>query len=116
MTWLEHLIELSYVLAFVCLYVLALNSLFLSIASYARISSRRGAPSSRDEGAAGFDDHAPRVLIQLPVFNEPCVIERALSAISQIRYPSSRLEIQVLDDSTDETPFLVERFISAHEA
>jgi cellulose synthase/poly-beta-1,6-N-acetylglucosamine synthase-like glycosyltransferase len=45
----------------------------------------------------------PRVTIQLPVFNEMYVVERLIDAVARIRYPRHLLEIQVLDDSTDET-------------
>ncbi|HZR10366.1 MAG TPA: cellulose synthase family protein [Myxococcales bacterium] len=45
----------------------------------------------------------PRVTIQLPIFNELYVVERLIDAVGKIRYPRERLEIQVLDDSTDET-------------
>ncbi len=45
----------------------------------------------------------PAVTIQLPIFNEIYVIERLLEAVARIDYPKDRLEIQVLDDSTDDT-------------
>ncbi|MEW4923774.1 cellulose synthase family protein [Algibacter sp. 2305UL17-15] len=45
----------------------------------------------------------PYVTIQLPVFNEMYVMERLLDNIAEIDYPKDKLEIQVLDDSTDET-------------
>ena len=45
----------------------------------------------------------PYVTIQLPVYNEEYVMERLLENIAKIEYPKSKLEIQVLDDSTDET-------------
>src|SRR2546425_1025066 len=45
----------------------------------------------------------PRVTIQLPIFNEMYVVERLIEAVARIEYPRDRLEIQVLDDSTDET-------------
>src|SRR5256886_11191484 len=45
----------------------------------------------------------PRVTIQLPVFNEMYVVERLIQAVCRIDYPRDCLEIQVLDDSTDET-------------
>lgn len=45
----------------------------------------------------------PHVTIQLPIYNEEYVIERLLDNIAKIEYPSSKLEIQVLDDSTDDT-------------
>ena len=48
-------------------------------------------------------DNVPYVTIQLPVFNELYVMERLLKNIALIDYPKNKLEIQVLDDSTDET-------------
>lgn len=45
----------------------------------------------------------PYVTIQLPVYNEEYVMERLLENIAKIEYPKSKLEIQVLDDSTDDT-------------
>ena len=41
--------------------------------------------------------------MQLPIFNEQFVIERLLDAICKLDYPLDKLDIQVLDDSTDET-------------
>jgi len=48
-------------------------------------------------------EEVPYVTIQLPVFNELYVMDRLLDNISLIDYPKDKLEIQVLDDSTDET-------------
>ncbi len=45
----------------------------------------------------------PKVTIQLPMYNEFYVVERLIDATCQIDYPKNKLEIQVLDDSTDET-------------
>lgn len=45
----------------------------------------------------------PMVTIQLPLYNEKYVVERLLDNISKIEYPTNKLEIQVLDDSTDES-------------
>ena len=55
------------------------------------------------EKAQFADDAMPFVTIQLPLFNEMYVAPRLLEAVAQIRYPKDRFEIQVLDDSTDET-------------
>ncbi len=49
------------------------------------------------------DDELPKVTVQLPLFNEPDVLERLLECVAGIDYPRDLLEIQVLDDSTDET-------------
>ena len=49
------------------------------------------------------DDDLPRITIQLPLFNEMYVVNRLVKAVTEIDYPRDRMEIQVLDDSTDET-------------
>ena len=51
----------------------------------------------------------PRVTVQLPIFNEMYVLDRLLESVAAIRYPKDRLEIQVLDDSTDETTAIASR-------
>lgn len=56
-------------------------------------------------------DDLPFVTIQLPIYNEMYVADRLIQAICQINYPKNRLEIQVLDDSTDETVDIVEKVI-----
>lgn len=48
-------------------------------------------------------ERLPRVTIQLPVFNEEYVVERLIESVVKIAYPRELLEVQVLDDSTDET-------------
>ncbi len=51
----------------------------------------------------------PFVTIQLPIYNELYVVERLLDNIARIIYPRDKLEIQVLDDSTDETTEILKR-------
>ncbi len=48
-------------------------------------------------------EELPRVTVQLPVYNEMYVVERVIDAVCAFDYPRDRLDIQVLDDSTDET-------------
>src|SRR6195256_2766640 len=50
----------------------------------------------------------PVVTIQLPLYNEMYVADRLIEAVCRIEYPRDRLEIQVLDDSTDETRSIAE--------
>ena len=54
------------------------------------------------EPQARFDD-LPRVTVQLPIFNEQYVVDRLLDSICKLDYPREKLDIQLLDDSTDET-------------
>ena len=62
---------------------------------------------NKPETSPGFDlslpEETPFVTIQLPLYNELYVVERLLENISEIEYPREKLEIQVLDDSTDES-------------
>jgi cellulose synthase/poly-beta-1,6-N-acetylglucosamine synthase-like glycosyltransferase len=58
----------------------------------------------------------PAVTVQLPIYNEIHVVERLLKAISEIDYPRDKLEIQVLDDSTDETRLMTERTVARLQA
>ena len=59
---------------------------------------------------------APFVTIQLPIYNERFVVERLITAVASLRYPRSRFEIQVLDDSTDDTSDLVARCVARYRA
>src|SRR6202022_4916959 len=52
---------------------------------------------------AGQFEQLPKVTMQLPIFNEVYVVERLLRAVSELDYPRDLLQIQVLDDSTDDT-------------
>ena len=57
-----------------------------------------------DDGATpALPDDPPHVLVQIPVYNEPLVVERVLSAAGALDWPRERLTIQLLDDSTDLT-------------
>ncbi|MCO5167696.1 MAG: glycosyltransferase [Planctomycetes bacterium] len=58
----------------------------------------------------------PVVTVQLPLFNEAAVAARAVDAAAALDYPRDRLEVQVLDDSTDETTALVAARIAHHRA
>lgn len=53
----------------------------------------------------------PMVTVQLPVYNEKYVVERLLDAAAALDYPVDKLEIQILDDSDDETTILIEQKI-----
>ncbi|PWT88781.1 MAG: glycosyl transferase family 2 [Blastocatellia bacterium] len=56
------------------------------------------------EPAGRYDEaNLPPITVQLPLFNELYVVERLLKAVTAIDYPREKFEIQVLDDSTDET-------------
>lgn len=60
------------------------------------------------------EEDLPVITVQLPLFNEMYVVERLVKAIAAIDYPREKLEIQVLDDSTDETVKLAEATVASY--
>ncbi len=66
----------------------------------------------RSSIAPAEPDDWPAVTVQLPVYNERYVVNRLLEAAAALDYPRDRLEIQVLDDSTDSTRDLVEEKVA----
>ncbi|HEV2965052.1 MAG TPA: cellulose synthase family protein [Candidatus Angelobacter sp.] len=64
----------------------------------------------------GLFPELPRVTVQLPIFNEQFVVERLLDAICRLNYPLEKLDIQVLDDSTDETVAVARGLVNHYAA
>jgi cellulose synthase/poly-beta-1,6-N-acetylglucosamine synthase-like glycosyltransferase len=67
------------------------------------------------EPKSGFLE-LPRITIQLPIFNEQFVIERLVESICKLQYPREKLDIQVLDDSTDETVEVARGVVERYKA
>lgn len=89
--------------AFMSLYTLVLvmvsvYGLHRYVIVYLFLRNRHKAPTP-----AGQFDQLPRVTVQLPMYNEEAVARRIIEETARIDYPSDRLQIQVLDDSTDGT-------------
>ncbi|MFQ6057723.1 MAG: cellulose synthase family protein [Anaerolineae bacterium] len=61
-------------------------------------------------------DEFPPVTVQLPIFNERYVVERLIDAAARLDYPRDRLEIQILDDSTDETTAIAAARVERYRA
>jgi cellulose synthase/poly-beta-1,6-N-acetylglucosamine synthase-like glycosyltransferase len=81
--------------------------------------NRKKEAHSNDPGARFDEADLPFVTIQLPIYNEQFVIDRLLDACCRLDYPRDRFEIQLLDDSTDETVEvargIVERYAAGTE-
>ena len=96
---LETTVIIIYTISLLLIFMYALAQLNLLL-NY--LASKR-----KQDNSPTFDlskpEETPYVTIQLPVYNEMYVMERLLDNIAKIDYPSDKLEIQVLDDSTDET-------------
>lgn len=102
------LLMVVYVVTAVLLAVYALNSWILTLLYWV---NRHRRPQTPPVGAP-----LPPVTVQLPIFNEALVIERLIEAIVQLDYPAHLLQIQVLDDSTDETTALAQARVDFHRA
>jgi cellulose synthase/poly-beta-1,6-N-acetylglucosamine synthase-like glycosyltransferase len=101
MTAFETLILVLY---FFILSILAVYGWHRYYIVYLYTKNRDNVPRLPDRGF----DSLPVVTIQLPIYNEMYVAERLIDAVCTVDYPRDRLEIQVLDDSTDETTQIAE--------
>ncbi|EGV18109.1 glycosyltransferase family 2 protein [Thiocapsa marina] len=90
----EPIVELLLTLGLILLAISSLNLLGLMFA-------RLVTPARRLPGAPHAPAQLPSVLVQLPLFNEGELIDRVLEAVMALDWPRDRLQIQVLDDSTD---------------
>jgi cellulose synthase/poly-beta-1,6-N-acetylglucosamine synthase-like glycosyltransferase len=94
---------------FTILIILSIYGLHRYFLVYVYLKNRRKTPRPRE-----YFQQLPRVTVQLPIFNERYVVERLLEAVTRVDYPRELLEIEVLDDSTDETRFVCSRLVSEY--
>lgn len=77
--------------------------------SWIYVRNKRGTK----EQTSNADYFEPRVTIQLPIYNEKYVVDRLIDAVCALDYPIHKLQIQILDDSTDETSEIILQKISS---
>jgi cellulose synthase/poly-beta-1,6-N-acetylglucosamine synthase-like glycosyltransferase len=106
---MEVLALLIYGLTLLLLFLYNLGQLSLII-TYLRTKRKRQANSLPPDTIPWRE--LPPVTVQLPVYNELYVAERLIDSVAKLRYPLDRLEIQVLDDSTDETVDIIARRVN----
>ncbi|MEN3323071.1 cellulose synthase family protein [Mariniflexile soesokkakense] len=91
----------------IIIYTISLLLIFMYALAQLNLLLNYLASKRKVDNSPKFDfsnpEEIPFVTIQLPVYNEMYVMERLLDNIAKIDYPNDKLEIQVLDDSTDET-------------
>jgi cellulose synthase/poly-beta-1,6-N-acetylglucosamine synthase-like glycosyltransferase len=95
---------------FVVLIILAFYGSHRYLLLYKYHRNRRNGPPAPD----GPLDPLPRVTVQLPVYNERYVVERLIEHACRMEYPRELLEIQVLDDSTDDTVALARECVERY--
>jgi len=105
--FLEYFIIIVYTISLLLIFMYAAAQLNLLI-NYLKYKNK-------EDNSVKFDftnpEEIPFVTIQLPVFNELYVMKRLLKNIAKIDYPKDKLEIQVLDDSTDESIEMTSKYI-----
>ncbi|MCF8461981.1 MAG: glycosyltransferase family 2 protein [Flavobacteriales bacterium] len=90
-----------------CLFCILIYSLAQSHLTFSYLRSKKQKPE-----IVALPKVLPHVTIQLPIYNELYVVERLLRKVAEMDYPTNLLEIQVLDDSTDETVELTSKLVS----
>jgi len=103
----ETLVLATYFFVLVILAVYGWHRYYL-VYLYMKNKGRHPAPAGMDR--------LPKVTVQLPIYNEMYVADRLIDAVCQLQYPRELLEIQVLDDSTDETQNVAERAVMRNAA
>jgi cellulose synthase/poly-beta-1,6-N-acetylglucosamine synthase-like glycosyltransferase len=105
--FLEYFIIIVYTVSLLLIFMYAVAQLNLLI-NYLKYKNK-------EDNSVKLDftnpEEIPYVTIQLPVFNELYVMKRLLKNIAKIDYPKDKLEIQVLDDSTDESIEMTSKYI-----
>ncbi|HEX5481597.1 MAG TPA: cellulose synthase family protein, partial [Terriglobia bacterium] len=94
---------------FVCLTILSVYGVHRYVLMYLYLRHRK-----KLARRPKIFEKLPKVTVQLPLYNERYVIERLLEAVTRIDYPKHLLEIQVLDDSTDETAIVCSQLVSEY--
>ncbi len=94
--FLETLILAMYFFSLLVLCIFGFHG-YVMVYLYRRYARRKPRPPKK------FPGEWPAVTVQLPIYNEVYVVERVIRAAVSLEYPRDRLQIQVLDDSTDET-------------
>ncbi len=107
-TFLEILLLVLYTALMLVLTIYAAHA-YLMLYLYHKNSA------GRDKPVCEYTEW-PRVTVQLPIFNERYVTGRLLDAVCALDYPRDRLEIQVLDDSTDETQNIAKQLVFKYRA
>lgn len=107
---IESIILLTYIISLTILFFFAAHG-YTMIYYYFKTFKKRTDDLSEEELEM---DEYPMVTIQLPLYNEKYVINRLIDATIRLDYPKEKLEIQILDDSTDETTEIISEHIKQY--
>jgi cellulose synthase/poly-beta-1,6-N-acetylglucosamine synthase-like glycosyltransferase len=109
LNWFDYSLLIPY---FTLLLILAFYGAHRYKVIWAYVKTKRNGVEAAPSQFAAL----PRVTIQLPLYNERLVVERLLEEVVKIDYPRQLLDIQILDDSTDDTHPFTERLVGEYQA
>jgi cellulose synthase/poly-beta-1,6-N-acetylglucosamine synthase-like glycosyltransferase len=104
---MEDIVLIGYFISLLILFVFGLHG-FIMIFYHQKYRDVKHVPKNQI-------DTDSQVTIQLPLYNEIYVVERLINATCSIDYPKDKMEIQVLDDSTDETVDVVAKIVESKQ-
>ncbi len=104
---IDWLVIVGYGLSLLLIFLFSLGQLHLAL-SYKKARKITKAPPADLS-------HYPSVTVQLPIYNEVYVAERLINQVCLLDYPKDKLEIQVLDDSDDETRDVIDKTVAARQ-
>lgn len=102
-------------IAVISLYLLCLTVLSLYAFMQLRLISNYMKHPSKKKERARISNSLPNVTVQLPMYNELYVAERIIDQVAKLNYPKDKIQIQILDDSTDETAEIVKQKVDSLE-
>lgn len=101
----------------IIIYGLALSFIFLySIVQVNLVVNYLRDKKTREVNYVIDENNLPFITVQLPLYNELYVVERLIDSIAKFDYPKDKFEIQILDDSTDETVSIVTKKVEEYKA
>src|SRR5690349_6033975 len=109
LAWFDWAMLIPYFTVLIILSVFGLHRYEVIRAYFKHRKKATGEPPMRFE-------QLPPVTIQLPIYNERYVVERLIEECCKVEYPKELLQIQVLDDSTDDTAPLAEALVERYQA
>ena len=109
--WLSKVIMIIYFACLMLVFFYSVLQLSLAIA-YVKNKRKKKTNDSEDNKPIFNPDTAPKVTVQLPMFNELYVADRIIETVAEFDYPRDKFQIQVLDDSTDETKDVIAKKVA----
>ncbi len=110
--WAHFTAKILVFFYFACLILILFYSILQLSLAIAYVRNRKKKKKALENQPVYDPNNTPKVTVQLPMFNELYVADRIIETIAAFDYPTDKLQIQVLDDSTDETTELIAKKVA----